>query len=204
MPSASLQRNTSTGNIRSNSLQQKRVSTRDGGELFFLSRAIEAISMLWQTVAWYPCWEIGNPLKLKDSPIKSYFERNNERWKLCLKILIQTRPFELEWEWTELLKQRLPLKCRSTPHLQRISSNANPLHDYTGIWNTDPCQTDGHNLMMFLYQTSLHMFLPSRLTFQNTGFSVETFHSIPGWKMAYVYFTRILKTFDGNIETSKY
>ena len=33
------------------------------------------------------------------------------------------RPLELEWEWTELLKQRLPLKCRSTPHLHEISGN---------------------------------------------------------------------------------
>ena len=34
------------------------------------------------------------------------------------------RPLELEWEWTELLKQRLPLKCRSTPHLHEISTNS--------------------------------------------------------------------------------
>ena len=52
------------------------------------------------------------------------------------------RPFELEWEWTELLKQRLPLKCRSTPHLHEISPNTyNSYFSISSWWNKWP-ETD--------------------------------------------------------------
>ena len=74
------------------------------------------------------------------------------------------RPFELEWEWTELLKQRLPLKCRSTPHLHEISPNTyNSYFSISSLWNEWP-ETDD-----VFFQTFLELFLPSRMTFENMG-----------------------------------